>query len=491
MDTFFKYIFIYQYCAYTYFHLIGQKQIYKSYRIFIIPFTILLSFLVYIFREDIPIISSIIPVTLLWIVLCFLTSSPKISYIATILSYGISHGIFAVSSSIILLIFTPIYYQTNNFPYNLFMVSAGVLGTFILSRLIKIKRFQNGMTFLYSAQIANLGVFTCLFSILILSYMHSDNNPSLKLAAILHLLLATSIILFIYWWQSQLNKLYRRKIQALELASLRNELQEKVLLIDKLQRENKELSRLIHKDNKLIPAMETAVYDYLRSNPSDQNNKLSQGSLILQELHNLSENRRDILSSFTSSTTERFSTGNVPLDALLNYMNKKAASLDENFTVDISPSALSQLFEIASVDDIVHLLADLIENAIISISDSSSRDIKLQIFQHGKYPFIELSDTGIPFQISTLTNLGLKATTTHAETGGSGIGLMDIWEIKNKYKTSLHIIEYECTSSFQKKISLLFDQKNQYLVFSWRADAIKPFVQRIDMHILANDVNTN
>ncbi len=491
MDTFIKYIFIYQYCAYTYFHLIGQKQIFKTCRILIIPFTVLLSFLAYLFRENILIISGIIPVTLLWFMLCFLTSSPKISYIATFLSFGISHGIFAVSSSIILLIFMPIYYQTNNFPYKLFMISAGALGTLILSRLTKIKRFQNGMTFLYSTQLSNLGVFTCLFCILILSYMHLDNSPSLKLAAILHLLLAASIILFIYWWQSQLTKSYRRKIQALELESLRNELQEKMLLIDKLRRENKELSRLIHKDNKLIPAMENAVYEYLRSIPSDQNDKLSQGGLLLEELHNLSENRRNILSAFTSSEVESFSTGIVPLDALLNYMNKKAASLNGNFTVDISPSALSPLFKIASVDDIVHLLADLIENAIISISDSSSRNIKLQIYRHGKYPFIELSDTGIPFQISTLTNLGMKAVTTHAKTGGTGIGLMDIWEIKNRYKASLHIIEYESASPFQKKISFSFDKKNQYLVYSWRADEIKPFVQRIDMHIVTNDVKTN
>lgn len=264
-----------------------------------------------------------------------------------------------------------------------------------------------------------------------------------------------------------------------------------MLLIDKLQQENQELSRLIHKDNKLIPAMENAVNEYLRSTPSNQNNLQSQGNLLLEELHNLSENRSDILSIFTSSKAQNFSTGIVPLDALLNYMNKKSVSLNGNFTVDISPSALSLLTKIIRIDDIVHLLADLIENALNAISDSPSRDIKLQIYQHGKYPFIGLSDTGIPFEISTLTHLGIKGTTTHAETGGTGIGLMDIWEIKNRYKASLHIVEYESSLPFQKKISFLFDQKNQYLVYSWRADAIIPYVQRIDMHILANDMKPN
>lgn len=489
MDTFIKYIFIYQYCTYTYFHLIRQKNIYKKHKIPFLISTIMLSFLTYILRKNMPAFSDIIPITLLWVILSLLTSSPKISYIATILSFGISYGIFAVSSSILLLIFTPIYYQENHFPNNFFMVLAGTLGIPLLFRLLAIRRFNNGMTFLHTSRSANCGIFTCLFCMLILSYMHSDNTPSVELAAILHLLLAVCIILLIYWWQSQLTKAYRRKLQALELESLRNELQEKVMLLDKLKRENNELSRLIHKDNKLIPAMENAVYEYLRSNSSGQTETLSQGSLLLEELQNLSENRHNILSSLLSTETESLSTGNIPLDALLNYMNKRIASLHGNFTVSISQPALSQLSEIVSVDDIVHLLADLIENAIISLSDCPSRDIKLQVYQYGKYPFIELSDSGIPFEISILAGLGIRAATTHTETGGTGIGLMDVWEIKNRYRASLHITEYEAPCPFQKKITLLFDRRNQYLIYTWREEAIKPFVQRIDMHVLANNGN--
>lgn len=489
MDTFIKYIFIYQYCIFTYLHVTKQKSTYKTHRILFLISTIFLSFLTYMLRKSLPAASDIIPVTLLWIILCLLTSSPKISYIATILSFGISYGIFVVSSSILLLIFMPIYYPTTDFSYNLFMTLSGILGVFLLSQLFRIKRFYNGMTFLYTARTAHLGMITCFFCMLVLSYMHSENTPALALTVILPLFLILSTVFLIYWWQFQLTRAYRRKLQALELESLRNELQEKVLLLDKLQRENNELSRLIHKDNKLIPAMENAVYEYLRSNPSGQAETMSQGTLLLEELQHLSENRHNILCSLSFAESESFATGIIPLDALLNYMNKRIATLRGNFTASISPSALSQLSEIVSVDDIVHLLADLIENAIICLSDCLSRDIKLQIYQHGKYPFIELSDSGIPFEISVLTDLGIRAATTHEETGGTGIGLMDVWELKNKYKASLHITEYETACPFQKKITLLFDRKNQYLIYTWREEAIKPFVQRIDMHVLANTGN--
>lgn len=486
MDTFIKYIFIYQYCIYTFFHLIKQKYLYHSRRGFFFLLTICLSSLTYLFRKRMVIVSDAIPITLLWIVLSVLTSSPKISYIAAILSFGISYGVFVVSSSIALLFFTPLYYQMNHFPYVIFMIVAGMFGSLLMICLLKIRRFHDGMTFLYSSRFANLGMFISLFCMLIFSYMRLNNAPSPKLATFVHLLLGASIVILIYWWQAQLTKSYRNKLQTLELESLRSELQEKILLLDKLQKENTELSRLIHKDNKLIPAMENAVYEYLRSDFHDRADALSKGDLLLKELHNLSQNRHDTLSAFTSSASQNFSTGIVSLDALLNYMNKRAASLNGNFTINISQPTLTQLLDIISTDDLVHLLADLIENAIISISDCSPRNMKLQISQYKKYACIELSDTGIPFEISTLTNLGIKASTTHADAGGTGTGLMDIWEIKNKYKASLHIIEYESASPFQKNVSILFDRKNQYLIYTWRRNKILPYIQRIDLHVLEN-----
>lgn len=129
MDTFIKYIFIYQYCIYTFFHLIKQKYLYQSRRSFLFLLTICLSSLTYLFRKSSPVISDTIPITLLWIILSLLTSSPKISYIATILSFGISYGIFAVSSSLILLLFMPVYYQSEHFPYVFFMLAVGILGS--------------------------------------------------------------------------------------------------------------------------------------------------------------------------------------------------------------------------------------------------------------------------------------------------------------------------------------------------------------------------
>ena len=61
--------------------------------------------------------------------------------------------------------------------------------------------------------------------------------------------------------------------------------------MEHLKKQNEELGRLIHKDNKLIPALETAGTDFLSAD-GDEKNKALGASLILQ-LKELSGSRRE------------------------------------------------------------------------------------------------------------------------------------------------------------------------------------------------------
>ena len=61
---------------------------------------------------------------------------------------------------------------------------------------------------------------------------------------------------------------------------------------------------------------------------------------------------------------------------------------------------------------------------------------------------------------------------------------MDIWKIKEKYRASLYVIEYNEPGSFTKKLIILLDNKNQYLISSWRAKEIVPQIRRADIHVL-------
>lgn len=78
---------------------------------------------------------------------------------------------------------------------------------------------------------------------------------------------------------------------------------------------------------------------------------------------------------------------------------------------------------------------------------------------------IDIFDSGVAFEQETLINFGREKTTTHANAGGSGIGLMTVFEILNFYSASFIIEEFsDSDNTFSKKISVKFDNLNQYIV---------------------------
>ena len=261
--------------------------------------------------------------------------------------------------------------------------------------------------------------------------------------------------------------------------------------MEHLKKQNEELGRLIHKDNKLIPAMETAVIDFLSASNQKENNALGQ-SLIFQ-LRELSGSRREILDEVSAARSHHFATGVPALDTMLTYFDRRAEARKMEFTVNVTPDLKAYVPSRISSDDITHLLADLLENAIIAVTPCTNRKIRLQIYPYRKWFVIELSDTGIPFQTKSLLQFGIQQLTTHKDSGGSGIGLMDIWKLKEKYHASIHITEYPDSSPFSKRITLLLDHRNQYLIGTWRREELKPESRRTDLCTLppGNEISSS
>ena len=295
-----------------------------------------------------------------------------------------------------------------------------------------------------------------------------------------------ALAFIIYWWQAQITKSYRRALQLRELESLRTELQEKDKLIANLTTQNEQLGRLIHKDNKLIPAMENAVCDYLVTDFSDSQTALDKGNALLLEVRSLSNSRANIISEICSNSFTQFTTGIPSLDTLLNYMEKRAKQDNIQFSVHIALTLNEYIPRIISSEDLVHLLSDLLENAYIATTKCTDRKVQLQFYQSQKSFVFEVADNGVPFETSSIVNFGLSPLTTHADTGGSGIGLMDIWKIKEKYRASLHITEYETASPYSKKISIIFNKKNLYSVETGRKEEIEQISKRSDLMIYTN-----
>ena len=172
------------------------------------------------------------------------------------------------------------------------------------------------------------------------------------------------------------------------------------------------------------------------------------------------------------------------VDAVLQLMYQRALQEQIGYTLRITENIKTTAMQSLSEEDFSHLLADLIENAFIAMSDVPDKKILINLGRMGNHLSVEISDNGQPFLPEIFQDFGLKAHTTHAGNGGSGIGLMDIWKLKKKYRASLVITEYAPgTYSYTKQISLIFDAKKHYIIQTYRRRELGQIRFRDDLYI--------
>lgn len=311
-----------------------------------------------------------------------------ISIAMSLVSFTISSFIF---STLVFLMYS--YIDINNLV--VIKLLNGFLQYFMIHIPFQFKRMKKGMPFLYDLQLNNIG--TCISLLILICYIaasisNTSDNNYLPFIIPLFLIFPCALLL-ISWWRAIITRNYHRKLQQFEMQKLKNELVQKEQEITRLLENNKALAQIIHRDNKLIPAMELAVNTFLQNQ-----NALSPQQLKEQGL---------------------------ALAAHLQTMS-----------------------------------------------------------QERKFNLTEYQTNGQPFLPEIFQDFGLKAHTTHAGNGGSGIGLMDIWKLKKKYRASLVITEYAPgTYSYTKQISLIFDAKKHYIIQTYRRRELGQIRFRDDLYI--------
>ena len=123
------------------------------------------------------------------------------------------------------------------------------------------------------------------------------------------------------------------------------------------------------------------------------------------------------------------------------------------------------------------LLADHIKNAIIAInySDNSNKGILVRLGMIDGIYSLYIYDSGIEFEIDTLRKLGKVPSTTHRDSGGTGMGFMNTFDTLKKYKASMIINEYgkPCKDNYTKVLMIKFDKKNEFKIESYRSEEIE------------------
>lgn len=475
LTTIIKFSFIYFFCLF-----ISQKSLVMPKFSFSMAgsISVILSIITYLISLVSKGASYIFPLLLLWILTSILNFHPQISFVAITVSYVISFIMHTTLGFIFAFLITPFFESSNH--YLILSIISGIFQALVTKKLFSIKRLQNGIPFLSSGTHINSTTILCLTFICFIIYMTSHYTSVTAQASALFLFVL-ALAFLIYWWQAQITKSYRRSLELRELESLRTEVAELNLKIQKLSEDNEKLARITHRDNTLITTLKNSTVKYLSTDFKNPAEAIAARDKLISNINALSAGRTSLPANYNERTPREFHTDISLLDELLHHMDETAIERKIEFAVHFGTELADFVPKDISESDLVHTVDDLLKNAFKATTTCEKRVVQLQFYKLGKHFVIEVADSGIPFEVESLVNMGIEKRTTYVD--GSGIGLMDIWSTKNKYGATYHLEEYSVAAPFSKKISLTLDKKNRYSIRTWRKNEILALCRRADLQV--------
>lgn len=475
-----KYLAIIYASIYAFVHILNiglsKKQV-----LYHIVFSILTSVLVAYTRAIIPQYTYLLIINLMIIFTHFIYRNPLyITIISCIISLAISCLI-----SIITIIINVFFYMTiNMFIYEtdvLHISTFAFMHIFAISLIFKIKRLKNGMPFIKNLHHNDTGIIIGLASITFISLFTPQRAETNYIMIIPLIILIFSGFYIIAWWRQRITQKYSSKLQEREVNTLKYEISEMKSKIEYLRQQNESLSKIIHKDNKLIPAMELAISQLISLFTNNTNtNVTKQADQILAQLKIMSLQRKGIVESYEAYNHSFPLTSIITIDSLLMLMEKKSSEHSIEYKVNIDCDFNFLKDNKSLENDLLTLLADLIENAVIATKDSETKHILINFLYDGCF-VVEIYDSGNPFPGEVIEYIGIKRTTTHKKSGGSGIGLMTSYKLLQKHSASLIIEELYDDSKYKKKICILFNNINQIIIRTNHSDILLLKDKRTDL----------
>lgn len=354
-------------------------------------------------------------------------------------------------------------------------VVIGIIQILLIYLFFKIKRFKYGFSFLQEKETMNkestskMGI---LVSSIIIAISLVLSTYSRTTSKILIAILILGGILMIYWIKKSITKYYKEKMKERTVEIQQEQIKQQDEKIKDLQTELADVLQINHKYSHRISAMEKAVTKLGTKLQANEEFAEECGD-ILSSIKKISKEYKEEVASVIKET-KLPKTNIFSIDNLLEYMKQESEKDKIDFELNLDFDISEILETKIPQSKLETMLADHIRDAIIAIncSDNRKRKIKLVLDKEDNNYQIKFYDTGIEFEIETLSNLGLKRITTHKSTGGSGIGFMTTFETLKQCKASLIIEEYS-NQEYTKAVIIKFDNKNEYRIHSYRAEEIK------------------
>lgn len=446
----------------------------SSQKVFIIITSLILAIIQYLMQYHLPLILKIFLIYFTYsIVLSKLTQiSISNSILAIAFSLPLSYS-FTFISIFALLLFSKIskIYISNEF----IMIFNLLISLFLVHMLFKIKRFKHGIPFIKNYSHRNdLNIFMFITSTIVLfAYFFYDFVRDISTMYITIVFVLSVLILFFIlhkafvFYQKQKLLMSTLKSYEQELSETKEKL---AIAIEEKQKLIKSNHEFYHRQESLNKKLDDLMKQSKLSSNLNMNTEFAEDySDILERINKLSDEYK----AKTATIPNLEKTSITEIDDMLSYMQSECIKNNIEFNLKINCDVHYMIEKLISVSQLETLLGDLIRNSIIAINHSSKdfRSILVVFGMKDKIYELCVFDSGIPFEIDTLLNLGIKPASTHLDEGGSGIGFVTTFETMDSCNSSFVINEIT-NNNYTKSLEIKFDNLNEYIVVSDRKDEI-------------------
>lgn len=384
--------------------------------------------------------------------------------LTTIIAFSICYVLYVFS---ILLAFIPSMIIKSSNDYVTLCIIL-LIYFFILTNLYKINKLKYGFSFIknklkdtyINILILNIGCIIVFSYIVLRGYRDDLGIGKIGLGITI---LAMDMFLTI---KQSFDLYYKQNILTKELEETKKELEEKKQEIDKLEKENLEFSKTSHSLAHKQKALEFKLEQLMKTHIDAENKET-----IKEEIEKVSKELYKEPNEVELTKTEIES-----IDNMFSYMQSECIKNNIKFELQVVGNIYYMINNLIYKNDLEILIADHIKDAIIAInnSDNLNRSILVRIGKIDNIYSLYIYDSGIEFTKEVLDNLGKKPITTHADTGGTGMGFMNTFDTLNKTKASLIINEIgnPCEDNYTKVLIFKFDNQNEFKVNSYKNEVV-------------------
>jgi len=407
---------------------------------------------------------------------------------AFLLSFGISYFLYFIVILPISFIFVPFlsagydvysYVEFNEPIYLLFYTLVASFQFLLAYLFFKIRRFKNGFPFIFEKYTIIIVLIATGIILTIVSLFTTPRDSYENTYIILSLIVGVIIVgVGIYIWIRRSIKLFVKKqgitqneeLHQQEMDELRRELQR--------YKDNHETVRAAN--HNIVHRLTTAERTVLRLLEIVREYELP--AETCEELTILLTDIRNMLEEYMAEVDRAKVNIKLPstniqmIDDLFELFAERFKNNGIDFNLKVNGSIIHMTDTMIAKSKLETLIGDHLQDALVAVNASKTpvRNVLAMIGAAGGCYEFSVHDSGIPFDLDTLTRLGTERVTTHGDKGGSGVGFMKTFETMRECRASLIITEKEPGSGFSKIVTIRFDNENKYIIETYRPDEFPP-----------------